>query len=182
MADARMADARTADAARKTDSNVMKGLAGATAGLAAVNAYDAVLAAGKVKDASALDKAGGVSIGISLGTSKSSSTTDRDSYSAFDSTVSAGKDLTIVAQGAGKDSDITVTGANLSAGSNVVLKAEGDIVLQAARNAFEQKTDSKSSSASIGIGYSTGGQQNGFTLERGASVGRGNANGRNLGV
>ncbi|OWT53904.1 hypothetical protein CEY09_31660, partial [Achromobacter marplatensis] len=31
---------------------------------------------------------------------------------------------------------------------------------------------------SIGIGYSTGGQQNGFTLELGASVGRGNANGR----
>ncbi|MGE8567060.1 MAG: hemagglutinin repeat-containing protein [Achromobacter sp.] len=84
----------------------------------------------------------------------------------------------MVAQGAGKDSDITVTGSNLSAGNNTVLKAEGDIVLQAARNAFEQKTDSKSSSASIGIGYSTGGQQNGFTLELGASVGRGNANGR----
>ncbi|WP_342672813.1 hemagglutinin repeat-containing protein [Achromobacter spanius] len=86
--------------------------------------------------------------------------------------------MTIVAQGAGKDSDITVTGSNLSAGNNAVLKAEGDIVLQAARNVFEQKTDSKSSSASIGIGYSTGGQQNGFTLELGASVGRGKANGR----
>ena len=47
----------------------------------------------------------------------------------------------------------------MSAGNNAVLKAEGDIVLQAARNTFEQKTDSKSSSASIGIGYSTGGQQ-----------------------
>lgn len=80
-------------------------MAGATTALAAVNAYDAVLAAGNVKDASALDKAGGVSIKLSLGTSKSSS-------------------------------------------------------------------------ASIGIGYSTGGSQNGFTLELGASVGRGEANGR----
>ncbi|QVQ28286.1 hemagglutinin repeat-containing protein [Achromobacter deleyi] len=169
---------RMADAAGKTDSAVMKGLAGATTALAAVNAYDAVLAAGAVKDATALQKAGGVSIKLSLGTSKSSSTTDRNSSSAFGSTVAAGNDLTIVAQGAGKDSDITVTGSNLSAGNNVVLKAEGDILLQAARNAFEQKTDSKSSSASIGIGYSTGGQQNGWTLELGASVGRGNANGK----
>ena len=119
-----------------------------------------------------------MSIKLSLGTSKSSSTTDRSASNAFGSTVAAGRDLTIVAQGAGKDSDITVTGSNLSAGNNVVLKAEGDILLQAARNAFEQKTDSKSSSASIGIGYSTGGKQNGFPLELGASVGRGNANGR----
>jgi molecular chaperone HscC len=119
-----------------------------------------------------------VSIKLSLGTSKSSSTTHRDSSGAFGSTVAAGKDLTIVAQGAGKDSDITVTGSNLSAANNVVLKAEGDIVLQAARNAFEQKTDSKSSSASAGIGYDTGGQQNGWTVELGASVGRGKADGR----
>ncbi|MGE8639840.1 MAG: hypothetical protein ACN6PR_14410 [Achromobacter sp.] len=32
--------------------------------------------------------------------------------------------------------------------------------------------------SSIGIGYSTGGQQNGWTVELGTSVGRGNANGR----
>jgi filamentous hemagglutinin len=178
---------RMGEAAGKTDNAVMKGLAGATTGLAAVNAYDAVQASAKAAAAAELakpgssneiDKVGGVSIKLSLGSSKSSSTTNRDSSSAFGSTVAAGKDLTIVAQGAGKDSDITVTGSNLSAGSNVVLKAEGDIVLQAARNAFEQKTDSKSSSASIGIGWSTGGQQNGWTLELGASVGRGNANGR----
>ncbi|MNX32943.1 Adenosine monophosphate-protein transferase and cysteine protease IbpA precursor [compost metagenome] len=179
--------ARMADAAGKTDNAVMKGLAGATAGLAAVNAYDAVQASTKAAAAAEaanpgssnqIDKVGGISIKLSLGSSKSSSTTDRNSSSAFGSTVAAGKDLTIVAQGAGKDSDITVTGSNLSAGNNVVLKAEGDILLQAARNAFEQKTDSKSSSASIGIGYSTGGQQNGWSLELGASVGRGNANGR----
>ncbi len=179
--------ARMADAAGRTDNAVMKGLAGATTALAAANAYDAVQASAKAAAAAeavkpgssnALDKAGGVSIKLSLGTSKSSSTTDRSWSSALGSTVAAGKDLTIVAQGAGKDSDITVTGSNLSAGNNAVLKAEGDILLQAARNAFEQKTDSKSSSASIGIGYSTGGQQNGFTLELGASVGRGKANGR----
>ncbi|WP_291382614.1 MULTISPECIES: hemagglutinin repeat-containing protein [Achromobacter] len=178
---------RMADAAGKSDNAVMQGLAGVTTGLAAVNAYDAVQAstkaaaaaeAAKPGSSNEIDKVGGVSIKLSLGTSKSSSTTDRNASNAFGSTVAAGKDLTIVAQGAGKDSDITVTGSTLSAGNNAVLKAEGDILLEAARNAFEQKTTSKSSSASIGIGWSTGGQQNGWTLELGASVGRGNANGK----
>ncbi|WP_286937330.1 hemagglutinin repeat-containing protein [Achromobacter sp. UBA4530] len=178
---------RMADAASKSDNAVMQGLAGVTTGLAAVNAYDAVQASSKAAAAAEaakpgssneIDKLGGVSIKLSLGSSKSSSTTDRNASNAFGSTVAAGKDLTIVAQGAGKDSDITVTGSTLSVGNNAVLKAEGDIVLEAARNAFEQKTTSKSSSASIGIGYSTGGQQNGWTLELGASVGRGNANGK----
>ncbi|MGW9064026.1 hemagglutinin repeat-containing protein [Achromobacter animicus] len=178
---------RMADAAGKSDNAVMQGLAGVTTGLAAVNAYDAVQASSKAAAAAEaakpgssneIDKVGGVSIKLSLGSSKSSSTTDRNASNAFGSTVAAGKDLTIVAQGAGKDSDITVTGSTLSAGNNAVLKAEGDIVLEAARNAFEQKTTSKSSSASVGIGYTTGGQQNGFTLELGASVGRGNANGK----
>ncbi|OAE60629.1 hypothetical protein A7J67_25595 [Achromobacter xylosoxidans] len=178
IADAVQTGVRMADAAGKTDNSVMKGLAGATTALAAVNAYDAVQQAANVKDANAVQQAGGVNIKLSLGSSKSSSTTDRNASSAFGSTVAAGKDLTVVAQGAGKDSNITVTGSTLSAGNNAVLKAEGDIVLEAARNVFEQKTTSKSSSASIGIGYSSGGQQNGFTLELGASVGRGNANGK----
>ncbi|KAA5919639.1 filamentous hemagglutinin N-terminal domain-containing protein [Achromobacter xylosoxidans] len=179
--------ARMAEASGRTDNAVMKGLAGATAGLAAVNAYDAVRDSAKAAEAAELakpgssnpiDKAGGVSIKLSLGASKSRSTTDRNASTAFGSTVAAGHDLTLIATGAGRDSDINLIGSDLSAGNNALLKAEGDILLRAARNATEQKTDSKSSSASIGIGYSTGGQQNGFTLELGASVGRGKADGK----
>ena len=157
---------RMASAASKVDNPVMQGLAAGTAGLAAYNAYDAVQKAGSITDATSIDKVGGVNIQISLGSSKSTSTTERNASSTAGSTIAAGKDLTIVAQGAGRDSDITVTGSNLSAGGNAVLKAEGDILLQAARNSFEQKTDSKSSSASIGVGYSTG-ATNGFTLQLG---------------
>ncbi|WP_158658300.1 hemagglutinin repeat-containing protein [Achromobacter sp. AONIH1] len=168
---------RMANAASKVDNPVMLGLAGATTGLAAMNAYDAVKKAGSIDKANAIDKAGGVSVLVSFGTSKSSSTTERSSTSAFGSSVAAGKDLTIVAQGAGRDSDITVTGSSLSAGRNAVLKADGDILLQAARNAFEQKTDSKSSSASIGLGFSLG-AQSGVTLELGVSASRGKADGK----
>ena len=134
---------RMASAASKVDNPVMQGLAAGTAGLAAYNAYDAVQKMGSLDKATSLDKVGGVSVQISLGSSKSTSTTERNASSAAGSTVAAGKDLTIIAQGAGRNSDITVTGSNLSAGGNAVLKAEGDVLLQAARNAFEQKTDSR---------------------------------------
>ncbi len=169
--------ARMAEAAGKSGNAVMAGLAGATTALAASNAYDAVKAAGAIENATAIDKAGGGSIKISFGSSKSSSTTDRSSSTSVGSNIAAGNDLTIVAKGAGSASDITVSGSNLSAGNNAVLKAEGDILLQAAKNVFEQKTDSKSSGFNIGIGYSTG-TSNGWTLELGASVSRGNENGR----
>nr|WP_254595235.1 hemagglutinin repeat-containing protein [Achromobacter pulmonis] len=112
-----------------------------------------------------------------MGASKSRSTTDRNASTAFGSTAAAGHNLTIIATGAGRDSDINLTGSNLSAGNSALLKAEDGILLQAARNTTEQKTVSKSSNASIGIGYTTGGQQNGFMLELGASLGRGKAQG-----
>ena len=168
---------RMASAASKVDNPVMQGLAAGTAGLAAYNAYDAVQKMGSLDKATSLDKVGGVSVQISLGSSKSTSTTERNASSAAGSTVAAG-DLTIIAQGAGRNSDITVTGSNLSAGGNAVLKAEGDVLLQAARNAFEQKTDSKSSSASIGVGFNVGSANTGVTLELGVSASRGKADGK----
>ncbi len=168
---------RMAEASGKSGNPVMTALAGGTTALAASNAYDAVAAAGAAKDAGAIDKMGGGSIKISFGSSKSSSTTDRSSSTSVGSNIAAGKDLTIVAKGAGSASDITVSGSNLSAGNNAVLKADGDILLQAAKNFYEQKTDSKSSGFNIGIGYSTG-TSNGLTVELGASIARGKENGR----
>lgn len=168
---------RMAEASGKSGNPVMTALAGGTTALAASNAYDAVAAAGAAKDAGAIDKMGGGSIKISFGSSKSSSTTDRSSSTSVGSNIAAGKDLTIVAKGAGSASDITVSGSNLSAGNNALLKADGDILLQAAKNFYEQKTDSKSSGFNIGIGYSTG-TSNGLTVELGASIARGKENGR----
>jgi len=169
---------RMASAASKVGNPVMQGLAAGTAGLAAYNAYDAVKKMGALKGATSLDKAGGVSVQISLGSSKSTSTTERNASSAAGSAIAAGNDLAIIAHGAGRNSDITVTGSNLSAGGNAVLKAEGDVLLQAARNSFEQKTDSKSSSASIGVGFNVGSANTGITLELGVSANRGKADGK----
>ncbi|MEQ4618270.1 MAG: hemagglutinin repeat-containing protein, partial [Corticimicrobacter sp.] len=180
VVDAMQTGMRMADAAGKVDNPVMQGLAGATTVLAASNAYDAVNAARNAANPGALSQIGGVSIKISLGSSQSSSTTDRSMTSNTGANVAAGRDLTVLARGAGEASDITVQGANLSAGRDAVLKAEGDIQLQAARNVFDQHTDSKSSGASIGIAFSYGGEKNGLSFELGANAARGRQDGRDV--
>ena len=82
---------RMASAASKVDNPVMQGLAAGTAGLAAYNAYDAVQKAGSITDATSIDKVGGVNIQISLGSSKSTSTTERNASSTAGSTIAAGR-------------------------------------------------------------------------------------------
>ncbi len=162
---------RMNEAAGKTDNKVMQGLALATTGLAALNAYDAVMADPK--------SAGGVSLSIDLGTSKSQSATDRASSSTAGSTVAAGQDLTLLAQGAGSASDITLTGSRLSAGGNALLEADGNIHLRAAQNTFEQNTKNKSSSASVGIGVSADSENGaGVMVTIGVSGARGRADGK----
>ncbi|WP_241054799.1 hemagglutinin repeat-containing protein, partial [Achromobacter xylosoxidans] len=171
VVDAMQTAARMNQAAGKTDNKVMQGLALATTGIAALNAYDSVMADPK--------SAGGVSLSIDLGASKSQSATDRASASAAGSTVAAGRDLALLARGAGPDSDITVTGSRLSAGGNAVLEAEGNLLLRAAQNTYEQSTKNKSSSASVGIGVSADSENGaGVMVNIGASGARGRANGK----
>lgn len=159
-------------ASEKTDDGRMKALAAATAAMAANNAATAV----------ALDPgaAGGINFSLSLGTKKNESTTTQTSDSAAGSTVIAGNDVRLQATGAGADSDITVQGSQVTAGRNASLLADGDINLLAATNTSKQETDSTGSSASIGIGLSLGSTRNGFTLDLGASVNKGEADGDEL--
>lgn len=161
---------KMSNAAGKTDNKVMQGLALATTGLAGVNAYDAIQADPRA--------AGGLNISIDLGSSKSQSTTKRESASVRGSTVAAGRDLTVIAQGGGQASNVTVTGSSLSAGNNAAIKADGDIALRAAQNTFEQHSTNKSTNASIGVGVTVGSQGVGFTLNVAASAARGKADGK----
>ena len=167
---------RMASAASKVDNPVM-GLRPARLAWRPHNAYDAVQKMGSLDKATSLDKVGG-SASRSAWAAARAPAPPNATHPARRAPPSRRADLTIIAQGAGRNSDITVTGSNLSAGGNAVLKAEGDVLLQAARNAFEQKTDSKSSSASIGVGFNVGSANTGVTLELGVSASRGKADGK----
>ncbi|ENO89831.1 hemagglutinin repeat-containing protein [Thauera linaloolentis] len=182
-----------------TDDGRMHALAAASTALAGKTAYDAVIAgqgttiAGKDgqiatefndkgeaiagRDANAADKVGGINISISVGSASSKQSSTQTTDTATGSTVQAGGDIRISATGAGEHSDLTLRGAQVTAGGKATLAAEDEIRLLAAENRAEQHSDNTSSSASIGIGFALGGSQNGFTLQLGASQARGDADG-----
>ena len=89
--------------------------------------------------------------------------------------MAAGNNVNLTATGAGKDSDLTVQGSQITAGSNVTLKADDEINLLAAKSTAEQHSTNKSNSGSIGVSF---GSQTGVTLA--ASQGRGNADGSDV--
>jgi hypothetical protein len=143
-------------------------LAAVTAGMQVKDAYNNVTAAG--------DPAG-IKIGVSLGTSKSESSTTQSSSTAVGSQVKAGGDVTIVATGWGAGSNITSIGSDISGGGNVTLVADNKINILAAENTSSQHSSNSSSGASIGVTYSMGGAQNGFSLELAANRANGKADG-----
>ncbi|HEX8963624.1 MAG TPA: hemagglutinin repeat-containing protein, partial [Rhodocyclaceae bacterium] len=184
-------------AAGNTKDGRMKALAAANTAMAAKNAVDAIKAGqgttiggkpnqipvtndkGEVtgtRDANAADKAGGIDVSISLGSSRSSSNSTQTSDSAAGSSVTAGNDVRIVATGAGQDSNLTVQGSRIQAGTDLTLQADNDIRLLAARNTAEQHSSNSSGSASVGVSFGT----NGLLFTAGASRGRGNADGNDV--
>ncbi|SEJ60669.1 hemagglutinin repeat-containing protein [Achromobacter sp. NFACC18-2] len=163
---------RMREAAQETNNGRLQAIAAVAAGLAAKNAYDAV-----AKDPA---KVGGININVDLGASSASQTSTGQSSTASGAAISAGRDMTIIAAGKGDKSDIIVSGSDLAAGRNIVLDAQGDILLTAQQNTASQKTDGKSSSASIGVGFSIGGTQNGFSINLGAGGSKSKSNGEDL--
>jgi len=187
-----------AEAASQTKDGRMQALAGATSALSVKGAYDTIqkgqgstingkdnqIATGKsnadgspiTRDATAADQVGGVNLSISIGASSSQSKTTQSSTQAAGSNVMAGRDVIIVASGAGQESDITVQGSNIKGGGNVVIAAEDQVNLVAAKNTDEQHSTNKSSSGSVGLSIGTGG----FGVTASASSGRGNADGSDV--
>ncbi len=147
-------------------------LAAATTGLAAKNTYDSLkqMAGDPVKAATS------VGINVSVGASKSDSQMQAQSSSAVGSTVSAGRNVTIAAAGAGKDSNIDVIGSTISAGNNAKLAAEGNVNLQAAENTSSQHSTNSGSSASVGVSFTVG-DKSGIAFTAGVAGNRGNADG-----
>ena len=188
-----------AEAAGQTSDGRMQALAGATSALAINDAYGAIqrgqgvdvgnkknqIVTGKdangnvteSRDANAAEKVGGINVSISYGSSKSESKSTQASSTAVGSAIAAGGDVTIVAAGAGKDSDITIHGSNITARNNLALLAEDQINLIAAKNTAEQHSSNKSSSGSLGVSIGT----SGFGVTASANSGRGKADGNDVG-
>ena len=146
-----------------------------------------------VAQGNAVDAAGGINVSISLGSSNSSSSSTQTSSTAQSSHVTAGKAIHISATGqqsaagvqdpgtANPDSgNINVIGSQIKAGNSVTLDAHNQINLIAAQNTATLNSTNKSSSGSIGIGFSLGGASNGFTINAGVSGSKGKTNGNDV--
>ena len=183
-------------AASDTKDPRMKALAAANTAMAAKNAVDAVIAGqgrtlnGKAdqigtgtdaagnassRDANVVDKLGGIQLSMSVGSAKSDSRTVVRTSDAVASSVSAGGDVRITAEGDKAHSDLTVQGSQIAAGAQVNLVAEHALTLQAADNTETQTGTSSSSSASVGLILDSKG---GLGVNASASHGRGNASGQ----
>ncbi|MGZ7174126.1 hemagglutinin repeat-containing protein [Burkholderia gladioli] len=147
-------------------------LAAATTGLAAKNTYDSL----KQMGGDPVKAATRVGINVSVGASKNDSQMQAQSSTAVGSTVSAGRNVTIAAAGAGKDSNIDVIGSTISARNNAKLAAEGNVNLQAAENTSSQHSTNSGSSASAGVSFTVG-DKSGIAFTAGVAGNRGNADG-----
>jgi len=194
-------------AAEKTSDGRMQVLAGAAAGLAAMNGYAAIKngegqtvytrdAEGNIidkkegqivtgekadgnpesRDANAADKVGGVNLAISLGASKNESHAESNAVTARSSTIAAGGNVNLIAQGGGAASNIVIQGGDIKAGVNATLKAENEVRLLAAQSTTEQHSSNKGMSASVGVSIGT----DGLLFSAGASGSRGRGDGNDV--
>ena len=166
-------------AASKTRNTRMKVLAAGSAGLSAYNAYNKVaagqgsringidkqIATGKTnpdktpetRDATALDKFGGIDLVASLGSSRSESRSVQQANQARGSTLSAVGNITISAIGDKTNSNILIEGGQLSAEKNIALIADNIVTLQAAQSSSTQRSRNKANSSSVGASIGSNG-------------------------
>ncbi|MCP1443229.1 filamentous hemagglutinin [Pseudomonas sp. GGS8] len=123
------------------------------------------------------DKKGGsgsngslIKIGTEVASTHNTSTSEYNSQTAKQSSLTAGKTLTIIADGSapGTAGDIHVIGSSLKA-ADTLLQAKNNITLESAQSTAKWANDSNNDRTAIGVSFNIG-QQNGFTLDLGASI------------
>ncbi|WP_256349325.1 hemagglutinin repeat-containing protein [Pseudomonas edaphica] len=168
---------KTAKQAKNEDDGRLSALQGVKAGLTGVQAWQAAQQNGGMTGANASQFVG---ISISLGSQKSDSKQTQEQTLSQGSSLTAGNNLTIVADGNGTPGaagDIHVQGSKLQAGNEMRLAAERDIRLEAAAN--NQKLDGKNSSSggAVGISLGVGSEGGGLSIFANANKGTGNEKG-----
>ncbi|PTY37844.1 hypothetical protein BGP77_15335 [Saccharospirillum sp. MSK14-1] len=96
------------------------------------------------------------SVGLSVGYSASESSSNTSGSTARASSIKADGQISIVASGAGENSNVSLIGAKLDA-SSIGIAADNDILLQAAENTYQEHLESSSVSGSVGVNVSAAG-------------------------
>ena len=113
---------------------------------------------------------------ITYGQQKSESRTHTEGKTAAKSQVNAGGKVNIVATGAGKASNITIQGSDVSSKQGTFLEADNDINITAAEQTHKERSTNKSSGFNVGVAMKvSNGAVVGATL--GGNHGKGYGNG-----
>ncbi|WBW60495.1 hemagglutinin repeat-containing protein [Klebsiella electrica] len=147
---------------REESDGRLKALQATKTVLSGVQAGQAVDMADTTADPNAM----GVS--LSLTTQKSKSQQHAESDAVAGSTLNAGNNLSITANGKKGDSDIVIAGSQLKAGGDTLLDAKNDVILSGAANT--QQSGGKNSSSGGGVGVSIGAGGNGAGISVFANV------------
>ncbi len=160
-----------AEAVKKPHDDRTVALAAGTAALAGYNSY---LAFQQALAGQGDNKDNGIRLSITIGGSQSESRYENTSTGLAGSLLKAGGNLNLAASGAGQDSNIDATAAQLLAGQNASLSADNAIRLQSGQNTSTQTSRDTSRSGGVGvaIAYSEkGGFAFGFTANYSQSRG-----------
>ena len=117
-----------------------------------------------------------VGVQVTYGQQKSESRTHTEGKTAAKSQVNAGGKVNIVATGAGKASNITIQGSDVSGKQGTFLEADNDINITAAEQTHKERSTNKSSGFNAGVAIKvSNGAAVGATL--GGNYGKGYGNG-----
>jgi filamentous hemagglutinin len=158
----------TAKAVQQTSSGRMQALGAASMAVEAKGVADALANASVTNPAQSM----GVNLSISLGGSQNKSNRTEASDTASGSRIE-GKNVSLLAIGGGKDSNILVQGSNIVARDTATLAAENRIDVLAAQNTSERHGTNKGSGGSVGVSFGT----SGLLFNVGANASRGKSDG-----
>ena len=117
-----------------------------------------------------------VGIQITYGQQKSESKTHTEGKTAATAQVNAGGKVNIVATGAGKASNITINGSDVSGKQGTFLGADNDINITAAEQTHKERSTNKSSGFNVGVAVKFGnGVAAGITVGGNRGKGYGNS-------
>ncbi|PJG84588.1 hemagglutinin repeat-containing protein, partial [Conservatibacter flavescens] len=160
----------------ESKNNRINAMAAANAGFEAMRAAEQLAKATEAIGNGAQGMSQGVSVSITYGQQKSVETRHSEGNQAEKSQINAGGKVNIQMAGAGKDSTLTIAGADIGGQQGTKLKAEGNIdVLAVDENHLERSTN-KSSGFNVGVAIAF---QNGVSagITAGANVAKGYGNG-----
>lgn len=153
-------------------------MAAANAGFDAYRAGDSVMKAGKsiqdFMDSGNMDSVVGVQ--ITYGQQKNESRTHIEGNTAAKSKVNAGGKVNIGATGAGKDSNMSIEGSDVSGKQGTFLSADNQVIVKAVEQNHKERSTNKSSGFNAGVAIKVGsGVAAGITV--GGNYGKGYGNG-----